>query len=224
MKLHLMTSLENSGNFGVRPCTLEHKISRCYKPNGFGKVKQIWLHNFSDVFQEGYGQDSYLRMVNNKDEIHCCFLMGKARVTLRKFVSIPCLELTAAVLSANFSKFKKKELQLECKHETFWTDSKKVLGYIQNNTKRFKIFVANRIYQIHKSCRVEQWRYVPSKLNLADHASHGLGIADVEGQTSTGIHGPKFLWQKEHTWPQQGRYDICEEDPEVKHSLKTILT
>ena len=82
---------------------------------------------------------------------------------------------------------------MECTHEIFWTDSKVVLGYIQNNTKRFRIFVANKIHQIHKSCRVEQWRYVPSKRNPADHASCGLGVADVEEQTSTWIHGPKFL-------------------------------
>ena len=46
---------------------------------------------------------------------------------------------------------------------------------------------------------MEQWRYVPSKRNPADHASRGLGIADVKGQTSTWIHVPKFLWQKENT-------------------------
>ena len=99
-----------------------------------------------------------------------------------------------------------------------------VLGYTQNNTKRFKIFVANRIHQIHESCRVEQLRYVPSQLNPAGNASRGLGLADAEGQTSTWIHGQTFLWQKENTWPKQDSYDISEEDPEVKHSLKTNLT
>ena len=143
--------------------SLEHYKIRYYEPSGFGKVKQIWLHHFSDASQEGYWQVSYLRMVNNKDEMHCCFLMGKARVTPTKFVSIPHLELTAVVLSAKCGKFKKKELQLECTHETFWNYSKVILGYIKNNTKMFKIFVAHRIHQIHKSCRVEQWRYVPSK-------------------------------------------------------------
>ena len=63
--------------------SLEHyKLSKYYKPSEFGKVNQIWLHHFSDVSQEGYEQVSYLRMVNNKDEIRCCFLMGKDRVTL----------------------------------------------------------------------------------------------------------------------------------------------
>ena len=125
--------------------------------------------------------------------------MGKARVTPRKFVSIPHLELTEAVLSAKCGKFIKKELHLECILETFWTDSKVVLGYILNNTKRFKIFVANGIRQKHETCRMEQWRSVPSKLNPADHGSYGLGIADAEGQKSRWIHGPKFLWQKENT-------------------------
>ena len=84
-----------------------------------------------------------------------------------------------------------------------------VLGYIQNNTKRFKIFVANGIHQIHESCRVKQWIYLRSKLYPPDHASGGLGIAEAEGQGSTWIHGPKFLWQKENTWPKQDSHDIC---------------
>ena len=50
--------------------------------------------------------------------------------------------MTAVVLPAKCGKFIKKELQLECTHATFWTDSKVVLGYIHNNTKRFTIFVA----------------------------------------------------------------------------------
>ena len=41
--------------------SLEHyKISRCYKPSGFAKMKQIWLHHFSDASQEGYGQVRYI--------------------------------------------------------------------------------------------------------------------------------------------------------------------
>ena len=119
--------------------------------------------------------------------------MGKTRVTPGKFVSIPRLELAAAVLLAKCGMFIKKELQLECTHETFWTDSKVVLGYIQNNTKRFKIFVTNRIHQIHESCRVEQCRYVSSELNPADHASrrleterpHGFMVQNFYGKRKT---------------------------------------
>ena len=92
--------------------------------------------------------------------------MGKARVTPKKYISIPHLELVAATLSIKMAKLLKKKLNIDCLQETFWSDSKVVLGYIRNTTKKFKIFVANRIQQIHENSGVNQWRYVPSKDNL----------------------------------------------------------
>ena len=88
--------------------------------------------------------------------------MGKSRVTPKKYVTIPHLELVAAVLSVKIAALIRRELDIEWKNETFWTDSKVVLGYI-NNTKKFKIFLANQIQQIHEGSNVSQWRYVPSK-------------------------------------------------------------
>ena len=87
-------------------------------------------------------------MVNNIDETNCYFLIGKVRVTPTTFVCISRLELTATVLLTKRVKFMKKDLQLECTHETCCTDRKAVLRYSQNNTKRFKTFVPNRIHQI----------------------------------------------------------------------------
>ena len=83
----------------------DHKINRCFKAGGLGKIKEFWLHHFSDASEEGYGQVSYLRMVNMNEMIHCCFLLGKARVTPKKFVLIPHLELVAAVLSVKVANF-----------------------------------------------------------------------------------------------------------------------
>ena len=42
----------------------------------------------------------------------------------------------------------KKELDINCVDEVFWTDSKVVLGYITNTVKRFRTFVANRVQQM----------------------------------------------------------------------------
>ena len=80
--------------------------------------------------------------------------MGKSRVTPKKYVTIPRLELVAAVLSMKIAALIRRELNTEWKNETFWTDSNLVLGYKNNNTKKFKIFVANRIQQIHESSNV----------------------------------------------------------------------
>ena len=69
--------------------------------------------------------------------------MGKSRVIPKKYVTILHLELVASVLSVKIAALIRRELDIEWKNETFWTDSKVVLGYINNNTKKFKIFVAN---------------------------------------------------------------------------------
>ena len=123
-------------------------------------------------------------MVNTDEMIHCCFLAGKARLIPKKFVSMPFLEQVAAVLSVKVLNFLKKELKIDCFHETYWSDSKVVLGYIRNNAKKFKIFVANKIQQIQEHSEVEQWTYVPTKINPADYASHGLSATSLHGKSS----------------------------------------
>jgi len=89
------------------PCKL--KIPRCCKPVDFGDVKSVELLNFSDASTSGYGQCSYLRMVNIQGKIHCTLAMAKSRVTPSKPITVPRLELTAALLSVKISSFLKKE-------------------------------------------------------------------------------------------------------------------
>ena len=74
--------------------------------------------------------------------------MEKACVAPLKYISIPRMELTAATLSAKQSAFLRKELQYPDIKEAFWTDSQAVLGYIANESRKFKIFVANRLEMI----------------------------------------------------------------------------
>ena len=51
--------------------------------------------------EEGDGQPTYLRLVSVSGKIHCCILIGKSRVTPKKYVTIPRMELVATVLSLN---------------------------------------------------------------------------------------------------------------------------
>ena len=70
--------------------------------------------------------------------------MGKACVASIKYI-IPRMELVAATLSVKISALLQKELELLNVKETFWTDSEYALGYIRNESRKFKAFVANRI-------------------------------------------------------------------------------
>lgn len=66
----------------------------------------------------------------SENKVHCALVMGKARVAPIKVVTIPRLELTAAVIPTAVSSMLKEELTLGVDGEYFWTDSQVVLGYI----------------------------------------------------------------------------------------------
>ena len=68
--------------------------------------------------------------------------MGKSHVTLLKPVTIPRLELTGAVVSSKISCILRKELEYAQMKEVCWTDSKTVLGYINNDARRFMCSLA----------------------------------------------------------------------------------
>lgn len=74
------------------------------KPQGFGKIMSVQLHHFSDASQQGYGVVSYLRFLDDKGAIHCTFMMGKARTAPLKTVTIPRLELSAALVASRLEK------------------------------------------------------------------------------------------------------------------------
>ena len=57
------------------------RIARCHKPQEFDEVKKAELHHFSDACQNGYGQCSYIRLVEDKNRIHCSLVMAKSRLT-----------------------------------------------------------------------------------------------------------------------------------------------
>ena len=103
------------------------------------------LHHFSDASLEGFGQVSYLRLVDIENKIHCTVATGNSRVASLKFVSVPHLELMAATLPLKKSKLILEELQYSIDKEYFCTNSQVVLQYLQNESKRFKVFVENRI-------------------------------------------------------------------------------
>ena len=166
-------------------------VRRCIKPDNFGKRVNVSLHHFSHASELGCGQCSYIRMVDEKGRVHCSLLLEKSRVVPKKFISIPRLELNAAVLSVKMVCLLKKDLNLGEVDEWFWTDSRVVLGYIKNDVRRFKTFVANRTQQIRENTEVRQWQYVPTRENPADDVSRSLNAERVDSG-SCWFQGPPF--------------------------------
>lgn len=178
-----MKDLENLGKV---------KISRCLIPDGFGNIHRTELHHVSDASSQGNGQCSFIRLVS-EEQVHCSLVMGKARVAPTKIVTIPRLELTAAVTSAAESNILREELELKIDGEYYWTDSQVVLGYINNEAWRFHVFVANRVQRIRETTNTRQDN--DTSEHPADHASRSLKVADLINSNS--FSGPKFLWKRE---------------------------
>jgi len=132
------------------------EVPRCFKRKGMVSLKKIELHHFSDASTEGYGQCSYLRLVDTSDQVHCSLVMGKAGVTPLKPITIPRLELTAALVSVKVSDMLSRELRYDELEEVFWTDSNVVQAYIQNDARRFHTFVASWVQQIRERTVPEQ--------------------------------------------------------------------
>ena len=101
------------------------------KPDSFGRVVTKQLHCMFDT--------SYLHLVDDNGQVHCSFVAGKARVTPRKMVSIPRLELAAATVLVRAADMLKAEL--------YYSDV--VLGFINNKSRRFHVYVAFRVQLIH---------------------------------------------------------------------------
>lgn len=199
----------------------EVSIPRCYHPYDFHNIVRVELHHFSDASCVGYGACSYLRYKNDMDEVHCSLVLAKARVAPSNVTSIPRLELTAAVVSAKVSVMLKAELDIRIDEEFFWTDSQVVLGYINNDARRFHIFVANRVQLIRDNSDPSQWHYVDTAENPADHASRGLRASDIH--STNWLRGPKFLWERKLLLTPSAPSELLVGDPEVK-TIQVLAT
>ena len=195
----------------------ELRIPRCYFSTNHGPVKKYELHHFSDASYDGCGQCSYLRAAYEDGHITSSLVMSKTKVTPLKSVTIPRLELVAALMSVRVSCFLRSELTIKEFDEFFWTDSTAVLGYVKNDTKRFHVYVANRVQEIRQSTNPEQWLYIESKMNPADLASRGATVAELI-ESSLWWHGPPFLTAKQSLPVTEQQFSVADEDPEVKRS------
>ena len=198
------------------PCLESISLPRSFKFLG-GDVKSIELHVFCDASLHGYSACAYFRIVYHSESIKCLFVLGKCRIAPLKSLTVPRLELSAAVVAVKLAHTVRQETEYVIDRIVFWTDASVVLRYIQNTSSRYMSFVANRLELIHTLSTPQQWRYVPTDLNPADIGSRGVS-PDKTDLADMWLHGPPFLVCCEREWPKQpflSEFDDCD-DPELK--------
>ncbi|XP_059091770.1 uncharacterized protein LOC131887232 [Tigriopus californicus] len=174
------------------------------------------VHTFCDASEDAFAATIYLRTVR-KNDVEITLICSKTRVSPKKPMTIPRLELQAAVLGARLAQHVVQALCVEVSSQVYWTDSRIVRAWIANSAHHFKPFVAHRVGEIQTITSVEDWRHVPGKENPADLASRG--VISAREIPRVWFSGPEFLLHPEEHWPQ----DVQSEESEEYESNETKL-
>ena len=158
------------------------------------------------------------RVIDSVGQVSSKLVMPKSRVVPIKEVSLPRLELLAAVVNARLLKFVVDTLQIKMRHGVCWTDIMVTLRWIRRQSSCWKPFVANRVLEIQSTWDPGCWHYCASKHNPADLLARGLTCDNL---ISSGLwrNGPQWLsLPLEYQPAQQRNEDIqpeaCEGEKE----------
>ena len=168
-------------------------VPRCYVPISLSKPMYTELCLFSDASNWAIGAVAYLRAVTKEGCCEVGFVMGKAKLSPQPEPTIPRLELCGAVLAVELAELILDELDHKPDAVKFYCDSKVVLGYIFNDSKRFFVYVHNRVHRIRQTTSPEQWDYVPSEQNPADLATRSVAASQLID--TMWFKGPDFLYR-----------------------------
>lgn len=165
-------------------------LPRCLHPTNITPVRQ-WICAFSDASEEVLGYVLYLLTLDVDGELHLGFICGNSRVAPRLSTTIPRMELNAALLAARAVSVVKNSLTRNICGCIYFTDSRIVLGYICNTSKRFSKYIERRASAIRDLSSCKDWYYVSTDNNPADIATRPHTPKQLE--QSVWFSGPEFL-------------------------------
>ena len=196
------------------------KIPHCYRHHEEA-VEDVSLHTFVDASRLAYAAVSYIKYGHVNGQLSVALVTAKARVTPIKSVSIPRLELMAAVLGVRLAETVPEKLEIPLSQHTLWSDRMDVIYWIQGHPRRLKPFVANRVAEIQRKSDPAQWRHVPGEQNPADDTTRGLDLKSLSTK-SRWFQGPAFLHEEETSWPSESRLLLSDCSEEGKQELAKI--
>ena len=150
-----------------------------------------YLHVFADASLKAYGAVAYIQQGQNLPSL----VMSKTRAAPLKQLTLPRLELKAAVLAAKLSSLVKAALNLECAVQ-LWSDSQIVLHWISSH-KPLQPFVNHRVEEIRVVST--NWKYCLSADNPADLLTRGITAEQLKS-SHLWVHGPTWL-PTQSVWP-----------------------
>lgn len=129
------------------------------------------VHTFCDASSNSYAVVVFLR-VNTCQGVSVQLVQANTRVALIKHITIPRLELLAALIGAPLHRSVIESLTVNCE-SYFCSDSSTVLAWIKRD-QQWATFVRNRVVEIRNVTSPEQWNHVPGNQNPGDLPYRGF--------------------------------------------------
>ncbi|XP_062704691.1 uncharacterized protein LOC115265156 [Aedes albopictus] len=156
------------------------RIPRCYFP-GYDpdSFQTMQLHVFVDASESAFACVAYFRIVD-RGQPRCTLVASKAKVAPLISMSVPRLELQAAVIGSRLAKSIAEYHTIPVRRRFFWSDSTTVLAWINSDTRSQQ----NNIW-LHNNtdCSSQQQQQQQQEQLL------GVGLSNTDGATwSLALH------------------------------------
>ncbi|XP_058840837.1 uncharacterized protein LOC131696307 [Topomyia yanbarensis] len=163
------------------------RIPRCYFKEATEQTyKRLQLHVFVDASEVAFSAVAYFRVIDIEGKAECSLVAARTKVAPLKPLSIPRLELQAAVLGSRLMSFVQENHSVEVKQRFLWRE-------------------------LLSTTDVAEWRWVPSKSNPADAATK-CGKNSCPKECDEWFKGPEFLRLSEDNWPEQVKTSTAPEE------------
>ena len=190
-------------------------IPRCYVDLPMNRYSRLELHAFGDASELAYASAVYLRAVSSDGHICTRLVMSKSRIAPVKRVTLPRLELMAAVITARLCTYVRNALDCKIGRIVCWTDNSSTLHWIRGSPSRWKPFVANRVTEIQALLDPSVWRYCPGPENPADLPTRGMSAKELK-ESQIWWEGPTWLRSPEYKWPVDLRSAPCPQNVDAE--------
>ncbi|XP_072400318.1 uncharacterized protein [Diabrotica undecimpunctata] len=183
--------------------------------------KLVDIHCFCDASLQAYASCLYMRSINSDGAYTVRLLCSKTKVSPLKSVTIPRLELCAALLGAQLTNQTINAISSTVP-VYMWSDSQIVLCWIKKQPNQLQTFVSNRVAKIQNLTSNFMWSYVSTKENPADLASRGI-VPELFINMNLWWMGPDFLYQSIDHLVNSNSHQIIEL-PELKKVNKVLTS
>ena len=160
--------------------------------HNLSKISASQLHILVDASMAAMAAVSYLRSTNiQTGHQQASFLIGKCKVVPIKQISVPKMELEAAVTGVRLLQLIQREMTLTFDQIFLWSDSRVVLDSIASNKRQNFLFQTD-CKKFIKFSSPQQWHHISTYLNPANHGTNEIQQKWVDP--------PQFPCKIESTW------------------------